>query len=390
MHTKSLVSLYLTVFIDLLGFGIVLPQLPYLAERFGATGLWVGVLMAAYSAAQFLGAPLLGRLSDRFGRRPMLLLGLAGSAVSLTLSGLASTLAALVAARALAGLFGGSIATAQAYVADVTAPEERAKYMGLLGASIGLGFVFGPALGSLLSRYGFGAAAFVSAGIAAANLAFAAVVLREPPRRAASGRVGLAPLAAALRSPVIARLGLSMFLSTLAFVGMEATFALLGERQLGLDARKLGLVFTFIGVVMVLMQGGVVGRLAPRLGERTLAVAGALLTATGLVALPFATHLASALPALGVLAAGQALLSPSVTTLLSKAAARGEQGGTLGIGQSVSALARAVGPVLAGALFDRSVGLPYALGAVALVAAAFLIATLPERSPVGAAAALSG
>src|SRR3990172_9488750 len=142
MRRSSLAVLYLPVFIDLLGFGITLPQLAYVAEHFGATGVWVGALMTAYSAVQFLGAPLLGRLSDRFGRRPILILSLAGSAISLALSGLAQSLFVLIFARSMAGLFGGSIATAQAYFADVTLPKDRARYMGLLGASIGLGFVF--------------------------------------------------------------------------------------------------------------------------------------------------------------------------------------------------------------------------------------------------------
>ncbi|MGC4116325.1 MAG: MFS transporter [Myxococcales bacterium] len=381
MHQKSLVALYLTVFIDLLGFGIVLPLLPFYAEHYGATGVWVGALMAAYSAAQFLGAPLLGRLSDRYGRRPLLLLSLAGSALSLALSGVASSLSVLIAARALAGLFGGSIATAQAYVADVTSEEERAKYLGLLGASIGLGFVFGPALGAALSRFGFGAAAFASAGLAAANFVFAALVLREPERRRTPGRASLAGLGAAVRTAEIGRIALSMFLSTLAFVGMEATFALLGERRLGLDSSKLGLVFTFIGVVMVVMQGGVVGRLAPKVGERALATVGAVLMAAGLLALPFAPHLPLAMALLATLAAGQALLSPTVAALLSRASARDAQGGTLGIGQSVSALARAVGPLVAGWLFDRSMAMPYAAGAIALLLAAALLGTMRPPAP---------
>jgi DHA1 family tetracycline resistance protein-like MFS transporter len=166
----SLFIVYITVFVDLLGFGMILPLLPFYAMHFGASWLWIGVLATAYSAAQFAGAPVVGWLSDRFGRRPVLLVALAGSAVSLALAGFASSLTMLIVARGLAGLFGGSIAAAQAYVADVTRPDERSKYMGLLGASIGMGFVFGPAIGAGLSVFGFGTAALAASGIAFANL----------------------------------------------------------------------------------------------------------------------------------------------------------------------------------------------------------------------------
>ena len=370
---------YLTVFIDLLGFGIILPALPYYAEAFGATGVWVGAILAAYSAAQLVGASLLGRLSDRVGRRPILLLSLAGSAASLLLCGLAGSLWLLLAARALAGLFGGSIAAAQAYIADVTAPEERAKYMGLLGASIGLGFVFGPALGAGLSRFGFGAAAFTAAGLAALNLVFAFFRLPETrtaeQRSHAHARFDWSNLTDALRHPAIGRLLAATFLSTLAFVAMEATFALLGQARFGLDTGKLGLVFTYVGVVMVVVQGGLVGRLAPRFGERALATAGALIMAASLAALPLVHTLGAALGVLAGLAVGQGLTTPMLSTLLSRATDADEQGGTLGLGQSLAAAARAVGPIGAGWLYDRSVAAPYAVSAAVMVLAAFLVST---------------
>ena len=390
MSRSSLAILYLTVFVDLLGFGIILPLLPYYAEHFGASAVWVGALLSAYSTAQFVGAPLLGRLSDRFGRRPLLLLSLAGSAISLAASGLTTTLLGLIAARALAGLFGGSIATAQAYIADLTAPRERARYMGFLGASIGMGFVFGPPLGSLLSRYGFGTAAFVSAAVAAVNLVFAAFRLKESraPGAARRARLSFLGLAQALRDPAIARVVISMFLATLAFVAMEATFALLGEHRFGLNQARLGYVFMYLGVVIALAQGLLVGRLVQRLGERTLAIGGTLLMAGSLVALPLSPNLAWALVALGLLALAQALLSPTMAALLSRATSADEQGGTLGLGTSMAAAARAVGPVLAGLLFDRAFALPYLAGAAALLGAASLLATLrpsveETRVPVG-------
>jgi DHA1 family tetracycline resistance protein-like MFS transporter len=370
---------YATVFIDLVGFGLILPQLPYYAERFGATGVWVGAILTAYSAAQLVGASVLGRLSDRVGRRPVLLMSLAGSAASFLLSGLAGSLWLLLLARALAGLFGGSIAAAQAYIADVTAPEERAKYMGLLGASIGLGFVFGPALGSFLARFGFGAAAFAAASLAAANLVFAFFRLPETrggaERRHTHSRLDFSNLLDALHHHSIGRLLAATFLSTLAFVAMEATFALLGEARFGLGASRLGFVFAYVGVVMVIVQGGLVGRLAPRYGERALATSGALLMAASLGALPLAPSLAAALGVLAVLAVGQGLTTPMLSTLLSRATDADEQGGTLGLGQSLAAAARAVGPIGAGWLFDRAMGAPYAASAAVMVLAAVLVGT---------------
>ncbi len=370
---------YFTVFLDLVGFGIILPQLPYYAEAFGATGVWVGAILTAYSAAQLVGASILGRLSDRVGRRPVLLMSLAGSAASFLLCGLAHSLWLLLVARALAGLFGGSIAAAQAYIADVTAPGERAKYMGLLGAAIGLGFVFGPALGSGLARFGFGAAAFTSAGLAAANLLFAFFRLPETrgaeERRHTHSRVDWSNLLDALHHPSIGRLLAATFLSTLAFVAMEATFALFGEARLGLNAGRLGLVFAYVGVVMVVVQGGLVGRLAPRFGERALATAGALIMAASLAALPLTHSLGAALGVLAGLAVGQGLTTPMLSTLLSRATDADEQGGTLGLGQSLAAAARAVGPIGAGWLYDRAVGVPYAASAAVMVLAAVLVGT---------------
>ncbi len=383
MRRSSLAVLYLTVFIDLLGFGIILPQLAYVAERFGASAVWVGAVMTAYSAVQLISAPLLGRLSDRIGRRPVLLLSLVGSALSLALSGAAQSLTVLMLARSLAGLFGGSIATAQAYIADVTEPKERARWMGLLGASIGLGFVFGPALGAVLSRYGFGAAAFVASGLAAANFVFAFFKLAESRVPGASGRtrarLGIAELFRAFSHPLIGRAVGATFLATFGFVSMEATFALLGERRFKLEAGRLGLVFTYVGVLIVIVQGGLIGRLTARFGERALAVTGAIIMSASLVALPHAGSFAVALGVLGALAVGQALVTPTLSALISRAVSAEEQGGTLGFGQSAAAAARAIGPLAAGWLFDRGPSVPYHAAGALMLGAAALVAL--SRSP---------
>lgn len=378
----SLLVVYLTVFLDLMGFGILLPLMPYYAIHFGATGLGLGALFASFSVAQLLGAPLLGRLSDRLGRKPVLLLSLLGSALAYVATGLADSLLTLMAARALAGLFAGSISTAQAYVADVTTPQERAKYMGLIGASIGMGFVLGPWIGSELSRFGFGTAAFVSAGLALFNCLFGLLALRESRRPVgASRRVALTAsrLRAALATPVIGRLLVAGFISTFAFVAMEATFALLGQRKFDLRSAQLGRIFGGLGIVIVVVQGGLVGRLARRFGERQLALSGSLVLAAGLAVLPWMPTLPLTVATLLAVAAGQGLLLPSLSSLLSRASGADEQGGVLGLGQSFSAMARATGPVIAGWLFDRDTHLPYAASAALMLLLTVLLSGLAPR-----------
>lgn len=376
----ALLVVYIAVFLDLLGFGIILPLLPFYAIKFGASGRELGLLFGAFSAAQFIGAFVLGRLSDRLGRRPVLLVCLAGTALAFGATAMAESLVQLTLARALAGLFSGSISTAQAYVADVTRPEERARYMGLVGASIGMGFVFGPWLGAELSRFGFRTSALASAGLALGNFFFALGALREsrPPgeHRSSERRVTLAPdlVRGAMASPVVRRLLLAGALTTLAFVSMESTFALLGKQRFDLGARQLGRLFGLIGITMVLVQGMLVGRLARRLGERRLAALGALLLAATLLALPFMPSLRATIAVLLGVAVGQGLLVPSLATMLSRASSAHEQGGVLGIGQSLGSLARALGPPLAGTLFDHGAARPYVLATTLMLAVAVLIA----------------
>ena len=394
---RALAVVYLTVFLDLLGFGIILPQLPFYALKFGASGAWVGVLLAAFSFAQLFGAAVLGRLSDRLGRRPVMLLSLVGSTLAFIGAGLAQTLPQLIASRALAGLFGGSIATAQAYVADVTQPKERAKYMGLIGASIGMGFVLGPFVGAELSRYGFSAASFLAAGLSLLDLLLALLFLKEPrpptdrtadttesaePAAEHRRRRQRIPLFQALSQPVIGRLLLASFVTSFAFVGMEATFALLGKQRFDLGPATMGRFFAAIGIVLAIVQGAVVGRLVNRLGEQRVALIGALILAVALIAIPWSPKLICLGGVMVIMAAGQGLLLPSTSTLISRHTPAAMQGGILGLSQSLSAGARAVGPVIAGALFDADFHLPYVVSAILVVGVAVTLATLRDaQSP---------
>ena len=381
----ALTIIYLTVFIDLLGFGIILPSLPYYARDLGATGLGLGILFSAYSVAQLVGSAFLGRLSDRHGRRPILLLSLAGSAASMFLSGIATGLLTLSLARALAGAFGGSIGTAQAYIADVTPRAERARYMGLLGASIGVGFVVGPALGAGLLALGFGfrGAAFAAGGLAALN--FASALVRLPESRAAGAAGEHRPLSAvgwwrAISRPGLQPLYWAVFLTTFAFVALETTLVFLARDRFSLDSRHFGLVLVYLGVVVIVIQGGVVGRLSRRIGERPVALTGAALMGAALAALPASPRLPVLLVLLGLVATGQGLASPALSTLVSHASEGAEHGALLGASQSLAALARALGPVIAGQLYDLHAAAPYVTaGALSLVAGALLRGT--ARSP---------
>lgn len=371
----------MTVFIDLLGFGIILPSLPYYARELGASGFALGVLFTSYSAAQLFGSALLGRLSDRRGRRPILLASLLGSSVSMALSGLAHTLWLLALARALAGLFGGSIATAQAYIADVTAKGERARYMGLLGASIGVGFVLGPALGAgiLALGGGFAGSAFVASALAALNFVSALLRLPEskaPDQDAAAHRLTFQGWLRLVTQPNLWQAFAATFCTTFAFVALEATLAFLVEDRFDVGERRFGLMLVYVGIVVIVVQGGLIGRLSQAFGVRRVAIAGELLLGAALVGLPLSPSLASMLGVLGCAAAGQALCSPTLSTLVSHGGTPNDHGTLLGAGQSLSAAARAVSPLLAGALYDLRPGAPYYVsGMLAALAGALLLST---------------
>lgn len=398
MRRSPLFVVYLTVFLDIFGFGIVLPSLPFFViDRVGQNGAWVGGLVASYSLAQFVGAAFLGRASDRFGRRPILIFSLLGSALALTATALADTLWGMLIARAIAGLCAGSIATAQAYIADVTEEKERAKYMGMLGAAIGTGFVFGPAAGSVIGRYGFQAAALFAAVLAFANMLLAIAVLRESlPKDARTPkdrpRFNVSEIQRAFSQPGASLVLWASFLCMLGFVAMETTFPLLGKQNAGLGPRELGLVFSFVGIMMVIVQGGLIGRLTKRFGERTLSMAGCAAMGIALVAMPFAHGLGELFGTVGVLAFGSGLATPSMSTLLSRMTPQDEQGGVMGINQSLGALARALGPMAAGPLYDIHPLVTYGAGGVLMfVSLAFLLpVSQPQnRGPLGVPAEVS-
>ncbi|MFT3913623.1 MAG: MFS transporter [Anaeromyxobacteraceae bacterium] len=376
--SPALVSLLVVVFIDMLGFGMVIPVMALYAERLGASSGQTGWLMASYSVMQFVFTPIWGRLSDRIGRRPLLLASIAMTSVAFFAYALAPTFGWLLASRLFAGAATANLGIAQAYVADVTRPEDRAKGMGLIGAAFGMGFVLGPAMGGILSgRYGLSTPGFVAGALAAANGVLAWFVLKEPANRVIAQRKGrLTALFEELGKPGIRRVIIMYFLVVFAFAGMESTFALLSEHRYGLRADTVGYVFGYIGVIIAIVQGALIGPLTRAFGERTLLVAGLLLQAVAFVMLPFMPGIPGLLLACTPLAAGSGLSTPALSSILSRCARREDQGGTLGIGQSAAALGRVFGPVTATHVFEVVIAGPYLVGAAIMLAMAALGATL--------------
>jgi DHA1 family tetracycline resistance protein-like MFS transporter len=359
---------FVTVFIDLLGFGIIIPLMPFYAETFGATALTVGLLMTSFSLMQFLFAPFWGRLSDRIGRRPVILIGLLGSALSYLLFGLATSLTLLFAARLAAGIAGANIPTAQAYMADITTPENRARGMGLVGAAFGLGFFFASALSF---------ANFIAAW-------FLLPESRPQPREDLARRSRLDLLRYAGTRPGLPALLLIYFIVVTSFASFETTFALYSERRFSFSASTIGYVFAFVGTVLSIVQGFLVGRVVPRLGERRIVPLAIVIVAAGLAIVPFAPSVPILMVACGLLAVGMGFHSPSITSLISRRAHADTQGGVLGLSQSLASLARVVGPAWGGWLYDEfGMTTPY-LSAAGLMAVAFAIsvaAVAPAPDP---------
>ena len=352
--------LFLTVFVDLVGFGIVLPLLPLYADRFGASGTQIGILVLSYSAAQLLFAPVWGRLSDRFGRRPILIIGLLGSAASYLVFAYAASLSVLLLSRTMAGIGGANIPVAQAYIADITPRESRAGNMGLIGAAFGLGFIFGPAIGGVLAPVAAELPGLAAAGLCAGNALLALVLLPESLTRGERAKIGetRAPrsrreeLQVILRSPRFVRVLILSFIFTTAFSIMHPIFPLFASGRFGLNERDVGWLIAFIGLISAVMQGGVVRLLAPRIGEVSLVRASAVPFVVGFIVIGAASSVPMLLGGLALLAVGFGGTLPSLVSLLSRSAPEELQGGSLGVGQSVGALARIVGPFVAGVLWD--------------------------------------
>jgi len=383
--------IFLTVFLDLVGFGIVLPLLPFYATDMGATPLIVGLIISSYSAMQFVFSPVWGALSDRLGRRPLLILGLFGSAISYIVFGLADTVIVLLLSRVIAGIMGANIPVAQAYIADTTTVEQRARGMGLIGAAFGLGFIFGPAIGGFLSRWGYGVPGFAAAGLSFLAAGSAVFLLPEslaPERRKPSvGHGGFDAFAerfraakrvftrASLRDPI-----LGFFLGTMGFAGFTTTFPLFLDKPLGLDPMHAGAMFALVGTISAIAQGGAIGPLVERHGERMIATAGGLLLGIGLAVMGWSRTTPVTVGMLVPVGLGWGMMAPSIQSLVSRRAPAWEQGEVLGVNQSASAVARMIGPVAAASAYGIfGPGLGFLAGGVLVFAAAGWIWLMPPR-----------
>jgi DHA1 family tetracycline resistance protein-like MFS transporter len=381
---SPLIIIFLTVFIDLLGFGIIIPLLPFYAESYGANAFTVGMLGTSYSLMQFLFAPVWGRWSDRIGRRPIILLGLLGSCVSYLALALASSLALIFAARILGGIAGANIPTAQAYIADITTPENRARGMGLVGAAFGLGFIFGPALGGVLTHLGPSAPMWTASALCFGNFTAACFLLPESRStrevRRTIGRFDL--FRRSLARPTLLLLLLLYFIISMAFSSFEATFALFSERRFGFTAANIGYVFAFVGTVLAVVQGVLVGRVVRAVGEHRLVPAAIAVLAIGLGLVPLAQSIPMLLAACGALAVGMGFNSPALSSLVSRMTDPDDQGGVLGLAQSLASLGRIAGPAWGGFLFDQfGPTMPY-WSAAAIMSVAFVVALASlSRSP---------
>jgi len=377
-----LVIIFITVFIDLLGFGIIIPLLPFYAESFGASAFTIGLLGTSFSLMQFLFSPVWGRWSDRIGRKPIILVGLMGSCLSYLGLALSTSLTLLFVARIIGGIAGANIPTAQAYIADVTTPENRAKGMGMVGAAFGLGFIFGPAIGGVLSRFSPETPMWFASALCLANFIAAWFLLPES-RSVSAVTKNLGRIEAfrhAMTKPTLVLLLALFFLVTLAFSGFEATFALFSEAKLGFTASTIGFVFTFIGVILALVQGVLVGKVVKILPERKLIPLAIFAIALGIGLIPFVWSVPTLLGALGVLAVGMGFNNPSLTSMVSRLTDPDDQGGILGLASSLSSLGRVVGPAWGGYLYDAyGMTTPY-LSAAALMLIAFAVSFIGLRT----------
>jgi DHA1 family tetracycline resistance protein-like MFS transporter len=360
--TKPLLIIFITIFIDLLGFGMVIPLLPFYAQDFQATPFEIGLLVSAYSWMQFFFAPIFGTLSDKYGRRPVLFFSIIGSGIGYLMIGLAGSLMMVFSGRILGGITGANLSTAQAYIADITTRENRAKGMGLFGMAFGLGFIMGPALAGILSKFGHEIPFFVAAVLSFANAVLLYFILPESRKFNETGtekKGRIAELLESVKDSRFAVITLEYFLLVMAFSMMTTAFPLYTGYSFGYNAEQTGYVLAYVGLLAVVMQGGLLGKLSKKFGESKLVIVGCLMLAVSFLVVPFVSKdsygLIGLVAGASCFAIGNSISSPSLNSLASKNASEFEQGKVLGVMQSAASLARAISPTLTGILLNNAV-----------------------------------
>lgn len=389
-NNRALTLVYATIFLDVLGLGVLIPVLPYYAQQFSADALTVGLLSAVFSVAQFSSSPLLGALSDRVGRRPVILFNILGSAGAYFLFGWAGTLWLLMLARVLEGITGGSVSTAQAYIADVTPPEDRMKRFGLIGAVFGLGFIIGPAFGGFLSTYGLAMPAYAAGTLCFLAAVFGYFILPEslPIEKRVSRGMTLADanpfkqIAAAVSRDSIRAILIAIFTVNVAFSALQSNFAFFTMKRFGMGPQQNAWIFVYIGVLSILMQGVVVRRLPKSWNPVKLCVWGLCGTALGFLGISLSQAEWQLFPSIAVMSFGNGVAGPMLTALVSRRVGEREQGTVLGSTQGIISSTRIVGPLMAGFAFDAwGSSAPYLIGAILVLAGVTIVARSPSQNP---------
>jgi multidrug resistance protein len=381
MRNKALAVLFLTIFLDLMGFGLIIPILPTYAKTLGATDAMVGLLGTSFSIMQFIFASFWGGLSDRFGRRPIMLISIVIMVVAYILFANATVLWLLFATRLLKGFGAANLSVAQAYISDVVPQKDRTKAFGVIGAAFGLGFIFGPSIGGVINEfYGVAGVGYFAAGLGTINFILAWLFLKESLKEK-SDSIELFPnpfkdLVRFKHIPEVNALFTINFVYVLGFSMMQITATLLWAEHFGLSEMHIGYTFAYVGLLAVIIQGGLIGKFNTWFGERNLLVIGTLLVALGLFGMPFVPtdHFSLELVCMTFLSLGNALLTPTVSSLLSSFAPDGMQGKILGTNQSVGSLARVVGPAVGGLAYGWHFSYPYLLaGSISLIVSVLAI-----------------
>ncbi|MDR4947441.1 MFS transporter [Neobacillus cucumis] len=365
---KALPILFLVMFLVMVGFGIIIPVLPFYAQEIGANPTELGLLMGVYSLMQLIFAPVWGQISDRIGRKPVMMLGIAGLAISFFIQAISTQLWMLFVARILGGILSSAnMPTAMAYVADITTDENRSKGMGIVGAATGLGFVFGPAIGGIFSKISLNMPFYLASGSSFITLFIVLILLKESKQKGNETGQKRTSLLKAL-SGATSILFFVQFLISLSLSGLEATFAYFAAKKAGLDSIQLGYIFMIMGFGSALVQGGLVGRLTKKYGESSVIQGGMIVSAVGFGLILLVHSFTTAAIFLTIFGLGNGVIRPSVSSLLTKSSNEGH-GRATGLLSSFDSLGRIIGPPLGGWLFSLTLGLPYLSGVVITIAA---------------------